>query len=42
MLSTLIAWVVFLGGFGIEVGIDRFLRMRDGDVTTGGLAFAEC
>lgn len=37
MLRTLIAWLVFLGGFGIEVGVDRFQRMRDGDVTTGGI-----
>ncbi len=37
MLRTLTAWCVFLGGFGVEVGIDRFLRMRDGDVTTGGI-----
>src|SRR5262245_50248821 len=37
MLRTLIAWLVFLGGFGIEAGVDRFLRMRDGDVTTGGI-----
>jgi hypothetical protein len=37
MLPTLIAWLVFLGGFGIEIGVDRFLRMRDGDVTTGGI-----
>jgi hypothetical protein len=37
MLRTLIAWLVFLGGFGVEVGVDRFLRMRDGDVTTGGI-----
>jgi hypothetical protein len=37
MLRTLIAWLVFLGGFGVEVGIDRFLRMRNGDVTTGGI-----
>jgi hypothetical protein len=37
MLRTLVAWLVFLGGFGVEVGVDRFLRMRDGDVTTGGI-----
>jgi hypothetical protein len=37
MLRTLTAWLVFLGGFGVEVGVDRFLRMRDGDVTTGGI-----
>jgi nicotinamide riboside transporter PnuC len=37
MFHTLLAWLVFLAGFGIEVGVDRFLRVRDGDVTTGGI-----
>ncbi|MCB1228560.1 MAG: hypothetical protein KDK99_22340 [Verrucomicrobiales bacterium] len=37
MLRTVIAWLVFLGGFGVAIGTDRFLRMRDGDVTAGGI-----
>jgi hypothetical protein len=37
MCRTIFAWVLFLGGFGIEIGIDRHLRMRDGDVHTGGI-----
>jgi hypothetical protein len=37
MIRTTIAWIVFLGGFGIELQIDLLMRYRDGDVTTGGL-----
>jgi hypothetical protein len=37
MLRTLLAWIFFFGGFAIEAAVDRFLRMRDGDVTTGGI-----
>ncbi len=36
-LYTIVAWVLFFGGFGIEASIDHCLRMRDGNVTTGGI-----
>jgi hypothetical protein len=32
-----LAWIVFFGGFAMEIGIDYALRIRDGDVRTGGI-----
>lgn len=37
MFRAFIPWFVFLGGLGIELGIDYLIRMRDGDIRTGGL-----
>ena len=37
MKKTIIAWVVFVGGFAIEMAIDHVLRVQDGNVRTGGI-----
>lgn len=37
MKSTSIGWLLFFGGFGLELIIDHLMRLRDGDVTNGGL-----
>lgn len=34
---TIRAWIVFFGGFGLEIAADRALRMQDGYVRTGGI-----
>ena len=34
---TITAWLLFFGGFGVEVGIDHFLRTREGRISAGGL-----
>ncbi len=35
--QTIAAWLIFLGGLGVDFGVDHYLRMQDGDVTTGGM-----
>ena len=37
MLKTIMGWVLFFGGLGIEFAVDYTLRMRDGDITTVGI-----
>jgi len=37
MKKTLLAWIVFLGCMGVEMAIDYTLRIRDGNVQTGGI-----
>lgn len=36
MRQTILGWVLFFGGPGIEFASDYLWRMRDGDITTGG------
>ena len=35
---TIIAWSIFFFGLGIELSVDYTLRMRDGDMHTGGFS----
>lgn len=35
---TIIAWLLFFVGLGIELSADYSLRMRDGNIRTGGLS----
>ena len=37
MKITIIAWVVFFGGFSLEMAIDRWLRIQDENIRTGGI-----
>jgi hypothetical protein len=36
MRQTISGWILFFGGLGIEFASDYLLRMRDGDIKTGG------
>jgi hypothetical protein len=36
MRRTLAAWLIFFGGLGALIGVDWYLRMRDGEIRTGG------
>lgn len=35
---AVLSWVLFFVGLGLELGIDYYLRMVDGDPKTGGMA----
>ena len=37
MLRAILPWLVFFGGLALEFGLDYALRIRDGDVRTGGI-----
>jgi hypothetical protein len=37
MKRTVLAWVLFIGGLGLELAIDYLLRIYDGDIKTGGI-----
>ena len=37
MRRTILAWLIFFGGFAVEMGIDHILRIQDGNVRTGGI-----
>lgn len=37
MKRILLAWLVFFGGFLVEIAIDYALRMADGNIRTGGI-----
>ena len=37
MKTTILAWLLFFGGFSIEMTIDHLLRIHDGNIRTGGI-----
>jgi uncharacterized membrane protein YeiB len=37
MRRIALAWIVWLGGVGLLVGVDYGLRVSDGDIRTGGV-----
>jgi hypothetical protein len=36
-MSIALAWIVWLGGFGLLAAVDYLLRVGDGDIKTGGV-----
>ena len=37
MKKSIIAWLVFFGGFGFMLLVDYFLRIQDGNIKSGGI-----
>ena len=37
MKKSIIAWLIFFGGLGLEICIDYILRVQDGSIRTGGI-----
>lgn len=37
MKKSIIAWLVFFGGYSLEMAIDYWLRVQDNNITTSGI-----
>jgi hypothetical protein len=38
MRYSVIGWFLFFGGLAIQIGVDYFLRMQDGNIKEGGFS----